>query len=219
MSAIEAFLREIDLAWRIPASAKIRLRIIGSTALMLQADYLRGTKDSDVLETDALSKDTQDSLLEIAGPDTVVHRRHNLYLDIVRSGLPFLPQVPLCHVLSDLNSSLQHFEIEVLDIVDVVVSKLKRFSVHDRDDISANRNRIPCRGCERRSRSCAKPQACPKSARTACADCTPIWRLPKACLPMSWQGDSATNPAARRWPTTPSPAPCAKYKPTAPPKN
>lgn len=137
MSAIEAFLREIDLAWRIPASAKIRLRIIGSTALMLQADYLRGTKDSDVLETDALSKDTQDSLLEIAGPDTVVHRRHNLYLDIVRSGLPFLPQVPLCHVLSDLNSSLQHFEIEVLDIVDVVVSKLKRFSVHDRDDISA----------------------------------------------------------------------------------
>ena len=132
MSAIEAFLREIDLAWRIPASAKIRLRIIGSTALMLQADYLRGTKDSDVLETDALSKDTQDSLLEIAGPDTVVHRRHNLYLDIVRSGLPFLPQVPLCHVLSDLNSSLQHFEIEVLDIVECDLARFRFELIADR---------------------------------------------------------------------------------------
>lgn len=137
MSAIRAFLLAVDRAWQSPVSAKTRLRIIGSTALMLQADYMRGTKDSDVLETDALSKQTQDSLLQIAGPGTVLHQRHKLYLDIVQNGLPFLPQVALCHLLSELNGSLQHFEIEVLDIVDVVVSKLKRFSAHDQSDISA----------------------------------------------------------------------------------
>ena len=50
MQAVEAFLKDIDAAWP-SAHAKIRLRIIGSTALMLQTSYERGTKDSDVLET------------------------------------------------------------------------------------------------------------------------------------------------------------------------
>lgn len=137
MSAVEAFLRAVDRAWRSPANARTRLRIIGSTALMLQADYTRGTKDSDVLETDALSKPTQESLLQIAGPGSVLHQRHKLYLDIVQNGLPFLPQTPSFHLLPELNGSLRQIEIEVLDIVDVVVSKLKRFSVHDQSDIAA----------------------------------------------------------------------------------
>lgn len=137
MSVIEAFLRDVDRTWRGPVNVRTRLRIIGSTALMLQADYTRGTKDSDVLETDTLSKQTQNSLLQIAGPGSVLHQRHKLYLDIVQNGLPFLPQVALCHLLPDLNGALQQIEIEVLDIADVVVSKLKRFSVHDQSDIAA----------------------------------------------------------------------------------
>jgi hypothetical protein len=51
MPLIHDFFREPDAAWGIPAPAKIRLRIIGSSALMLQTDYARGTKDTDVLET------------------------------------------------------------------------------------------------------------------------------------------------------------------------
>ncbi len=35
------------------------------------------------------------------------------------------------------NSKLQNFQTEVLDIVDVVVSKLKRFHANDRSDIEA----------------------------------------------------------------------------------
>ena len=38
------------------SSAKVRLRVIGSSALMLQTDYARGTKDSDVLETADLTE-------------------------------------------------------------------------------------------------------------------------------------------------------------------
>jgi hypothetical protein len=36
-----------------------------------------------------------------------------------------------------LNQSLSHFEVHVLDVVDVVVSKLKRFNAIDQNDIDA----------------------------------------------------------------------------------
>lgn len=36
---------------------------------------------------------------------------------------------------SDFSSKLQHFDLSVLSVVDVVVSKLKRFNANDVDDI------------------------------------------------------------------------------------
>ena len=45
---IERFLLDIDAKWP-SGGPKIALRVLGSTALMLQTSYLRGTKDSDVL--------------------------------------------------------------------------------------------------------------------------------------------------------------------------
>lgn len=48
MASISDFLEEIDRRWVAAAEVgKIRLRIIGSSALMLQTGYERGTKDSD----------------------------------------------------------------------------------------------------------------------------------------------------------------------------
>ena len=41
---------DLDARWDRPTPEKIRLKIIGSSALMLQTSYERGTKDSDVLE-------------------------------------------------------------------------------------------------------------------------------------------------------------------------
>lgn len=137
MLALEGFFRELDRCWPEPPREKILLRIIGSTALMLQADYERVSKDSDVLETDLLSEYNKKCLIELSGPGTAIHQRFRLYLDLVPSALPFLPQVPLYHPLVDLNQSLRCFEIEALDILDVVVSKLKRFSPNDVSDIRA----------------------------------------------------------------------------------
>ncbi|HEX5660845.1 MAG TPA: DUF6036 family nucleotidyltransferase [Polyangiales bacterium] len=131
---IERFFRELDGAWRWPAPEKIRLRVIGSAALMLQTSYVRGTKDSDILETLALGPEVQKRLREIAGADSKLYDRLRMYVDIVSNGLPLLPQVPQCHAHPLV---LQHFELEVLDVVDVVVSKLKRFSANDVSDISA----------------------------------------------------------------------------------
>ena len=135
---IRSFFTEIDRAWSQGAREdKVRLRIIGCGALILQASYERGTKDGDVFETAELTGTTKQRLLEIAGPGSELHRRNRLYIDIVGNGIPFLPHVPLWHPLLELNATLAHLELVVLDVVDVVVSKLKRFSSNDQSDIDA----------------------------------------------------------------------------------
>jgi hypothetical protein len=134
---IDDFFRDIDERWKPTASGKIRLRIIGSTALMLQSDYDRGTKDSDVLRTAHITDAIEEQLKALAGKGTDLQRRHRMYVDIVSAALPFLPQQPRCHPHPSLTASLANFEIEVLDVVDVVVSKLKRFKPADQSDIEA----------------------------------------------------------------------------------
>ena len=116
---------------------RIRLRIIGSAALLLQTDYQRGTKDSDVLATAELKSGAAARLTELAGKGTDLCLRHRMYVDIVASALPFMPQEPRWRRLDALNLSLARLELEALDPTDVVVSKLKRFLPHDRADIVA----------------------------------------------------------------------------------
>jgi hypothetical protein len=134
---IHDLIREVDRRWSQSADRKINLRIIGASALMLQARYERGTKDSDILETADLDVDTKTRLLELAGPGTDLSKRHGLYIEFVPSGLPLLPQVPIWLDLAELNGQLAHFRIEVLTVVDVVVSKLKRLHGNDLRDIEA----------------------------------------------------------------------------------
>jgi hypothetical protein len=134
---VDDLFRDLDARWSSPTPAKIRLRIIGSSALMLQTDYERGTTDSDVLETTDLTDGVRKRMLDLAGEGTTLHQRHRLYIQIVPSGIPFLPQVALYHPLAALNAELRNFDLEVLDVVDVVVAKLKRFHAADRGDIDA----------------------------------------------------------------------------------
>jgi hypothetical protein len=124
---------------------KARLPIIGSAALMLQADYQRGTKDSDVLETPELAGATGERLLLLSGKGSDLHKRWRMYLEIVAEALPFLPQSPAWLDVPDLNAELRNFSVAVLDVVDVVVSKLKRFNPNDASDIEAmiDRDLVP----------------------------------------------------------------------------
>lgn len=133
---IEEFFIELDQVWEPSSVSSIRLPIIGSAALFLQCDYSRGTKDSDVLQVGQLTSDEMVVALEkIAGAESVLAKRHRVYLDIVAQGIPFLPRPPRFHVLEKLNQQLKYFKIEVLDMVDVVISKLKPFRAQDVDDI------------------------------------------------------------------------------------
>jgi hypothetical protein len=134
---VDDFFRDLDGRWGAPPPARIRLRIIGSSALMLQTDYERGTKDSDVLETGELTPDVKARLLRLGGVGSDLHTRHKLYVEIVPNGTPFLRQKALYHSQAALNAVLRCFELEVLDVVDVVVAKLKRFHASDRSDIES----------------------------------------------------------------------------------
>jgi len=135
MQVVEDFFLEIDRQWPREPATKIRLSVIGCGALLLQANYERGTKDSDVFETVDLLDDTKHRLVQIAGPGTDLHRRRKLY--IVANGLPFLPHVPVWRPVPSLNAVLERLDVVVLDVVDVVVSKLKRYHANDQSDIDA----------------------------------------------------------------------------------
>jgi hypothetical protein len=137
MRGIREFLLDIDARWKPAGSAKQPLHVLGSCALMLQTDYERGTKDGDVLHTRDLSEDVKSRLIALAGKDTLLHRRHAMYIEVVAQGLPFLAHVPNWYPRAELNSALTHFEVHVLDVVDVVVSKLARFHSNDRADVLA----------------------------------------------------------------------------------
>jgi hypothetical protein len=142
-SIVELFLRDLDAAWSDQGVRPVTLRIIGSTALFLQTDYRRGTKDSDVLETVELSAAVQRQLLAFGGKDTALHRKHRIYLEIVAGAFPFLAVEPRWRNLQAFNASLRSFQVEALDVVDVVIAKLARFHSTDRDDIAA----MESRGC------------------------------------------------------------------------
>jgi hypothetical protein len=88
---VKDFFGEIDQKWSPDSSEKVRLRIIGCGALMLQTNYERGTKDSDVFDTIELAAKTKEQLLRLAGPNTELANRRLMYVDIVANGIPFLP--------------------------------------------------------------------------------------------------------------------------------
>jgi hypothetical protein len=136
VSPIEHFLLDLDAHWG-PTEPRLPLKVIGSTALMLQADYLRGTKDSDVLGVEPVRAEIRKKLLDLAGEGSSLHQRHRIYIDVVAPGIPFLPHPPRFVLLEGLNAQLQAFQISALEVLDVVVSKLKPFRGSDRDDVRA----------------------------------------------------------------------------------
>ncbi len=132
MKLVEHFFRDLDHEWK-SSQGKITLLIIGSGALFLQTDYERGTKDSDILETSEISPDVSQQIRALAGRGSPLFKKHRVFLDIVRAPIPFLPQNPIFHDISNLK--LKNFSVRALDIVDVVVSKLKPFRPTDLEDI------------------------------------------------------------------------------------
>ena len=104
---------------------------------MLQTAYLRGTKDTDILEMSDLLPETKERLLILAGKGTELHQRGRLYVEIVQNGVPFLARPPNWRGLDELNADLRHLDLFALDVIDVVVSKLKRFNANDQADIEA----------------------------------------------------------------------------------
>lgn len=137
MKLVRDFFLAIDAARRHSSEPRIDLRVIGSAALMLQTKHVRGTKDADVIETATLDQASKANLLGLAGKGSTLHARHRMYLEVVPSSFPLLPQQPRWIEAAEINHDLVTMRIEVLGIADVLVSKLKPFRPNDRIDIEA----------------------------------------------------------------------------------
>lgn len=57
-----------------------------------------------MLESLALTPEIKERMRTLAGKNTDLHKRTRLYLDIVVSGLPFLPHGPKSHPQTALNA-------------------------------------------------------------------------------------------------------------------
>lgn len=135
MKLIHRFLTEIDERWKPAGGEPIRLKIIGSAALMLQSDFERGTKDGDILEAAEITPAVREQLLALAGPKSALFRKYRMYIEVVTRAIMFLPQKPVFHPVPD--PAMKNFSTEALDLTDVVVSKLKRFNQNDAADAEA----------------------------------------------------------------------------------
>ena len=124
MTQVEELLHDLDDRWTLDSGGPLTLRLLGSTALILQTDYARGTKDGDILETDEITPAVSGALLALAGKGTALARRHNMYVEILGAAFPFFPEVPLWHPLAPFDPPLIQFRVEVLDVLDVVIAKL-----------------------------------------------------------------------------------------------
>ena len=136
---IRQFLAAIDAKWKAVGGEPITLQVIGSAALMLQCDYDRGTKDGDILESKEIPPAVKTQLLALADKGTDLSKDFRMHIDIVRSAILFVPQRLIFHPVPDLR--LKNFSVEALDVVDVAVSKLKRFNQSDKNDIRAMADR------------------------------------------------------------------------------
>lgn len=134
---IEVFLQELDRLWTPMGGEPIPFRLIGCTALFLQTDYLRGTKDTDILELDAITEPIKSALDKPAGKESAFRQRFKMYLEVVAPVVPFFPHGLVFHPQPELSAKLKNFSIETLDVVDVIVSKLKPLRPNDLLDIQA----------------------------------------------------------------------------------
>lgn len=143
MTPPEALLLDLDKLWQGEGKPRIRIRILGSMALMLQTNYERGTKDGDILDAHPIDAEIKERLLKLGGLGSALAKRHRVYLDVVTNGLLMLPAQPRYLPLPDFTAQLAHFEVEALSVPDVVISKLKPFRPTDIADIAA----MIARGC------------------------------------------------------------------------
>lgn len=135
---IENFFLDLDENWRLKTDRPIPLKIVGSMALMFQCDYRRRTKDSDVYEVADITQQIKDELIGLAGKESLLFKKHRIFIDIIKPVVLFLPPIPIFHSLNNSKlEKMQNFKIEMLDAVDVAVSKLYRFVQQDIDDIHA----------------------------------------------------------------------------------
>jgi hypothetical protein len=124
------FLKNIDD--QVPNTRKTLLYVGGGAAMLLAYEGPLATEDVDVIGVKEL---LLKELYQRAGKGSEIHRETGYYLDIVPPGK--FPQEWgwKGRALSVGLPDVAHIELKVLELHDLILSKLKRFAGKDQEDI------------------------------------------------------------------------------------
>lgn len=127
---IVSFLRMLDDL--IPDDEELDLYLSGGAAVLIAYDGTVATKDVDVI---GRPEGLLQHLQEHAGKNSDVHVDTGLYLDVVATGL-FLSEhgwQGRAHPFGEAN--LEKLRVYVLELHDLILSKVKRFNAKDQQDV------------------------------------------------------------------------------------
>ncbi|MCP5463842.1 MAG: hypothetical protein H7A33_02340 [Deltaproteobacteria bacterium] len=116
----------------------IELNVLGSTALFLQSNYERKTKDIDFFEIEHTSSHPSfeaSVIQKIGGKASGFHKLHGVFFEFVSKNILFIPQRPIFNTCDNINENFKNILLRVLDVHDVIVSKIKPYRPTDREDI------------------------------------------------------------------------------------
>jgi len=122
-----SFLKEIDDSLR----SKIAFHCFGAFAITIQFGLPRETSDVDVMS--GVVREHQDKLVDLAGKDSSLHKKHSVYLDVVGA----IATVPDNYEdrLIPIAAPFSKIRFYVMEVHDIVLAKLCRDHPKDIQDV------------------------------------------------------------------------------------
>src|SRR2546426_7643701 len=123
----QSFLSDIDAT----LAENVELHCLGGFVITVLYDLARPTADVDVIAITPRSE--IESLMNLAGQGSELHRKHKLYLQLV--GVATVPDSYEERLTEIFPGTFKHLRLLALDPYDVALSKIERNSQRDRDDV------------------------------------------------------------------------------------
>lgn len=135
LSPWKEFLEEIDRQLTIDC----RVVVFGGFAVTQEYGLSRETNDIDLL--DVVPRGLGSILVELAGRESLLAKRHRVYLDLVVMANPPYDYESRLQPMYD--GAFTHLQLFVMDPYDVALTKLKRDSDKDFQDVLQLAHKIP----------------------------------------------------------------------------
>lgn len=131
----KSFFSEIDAA----QSEEIELHCLGGFVITVLYGLERPTSDVDVLPI--ASKSAIESLIDLAGEGSRLHKKYKVYLQVV--GVATVPDNYEDRLTEMFPLTLKYLRLLALDPYDLALSKLERNTQRDRDDVRHLARTVP----------------------------------------------------------------------------
>jgi hypothetical protein len=131
----KSFFREIDST----LTEEVRLHCLGGFVITMVHEFDRVTVDVDILPV--ASKSDLESLINLAGQGSKLHKKYKVYLQIV--GVAPVPINYEDRLTEMFAGTFKRLRLFALDPYDLVLSKLERNAPRDREDFLYLAQKVP----------------------------------------------------------------------------